>query len=878
MNLQSSSVIDRFLCWWGTQVLRFPWLLIFLIFTLCGTSLYHTIHNLGVNTNTAEMLSPDLPFQQNRLRIETAFPQDSNVMILVVDAKTPEQTSQAAILLESALNAQKDSFISAYIPTDNAFFRQQALLFLDQDELEDLSVKLTDAQPFIGHLSQNYHLAGLFDIIDKAFNKADQELPMNLEPLLLAIDNTIRDQIDGQTSSVSWQNLLAADKLNTDSNRTIVIARPKLNYDEIMPAEHALTAARKTVDLIIQENPGIRIRITGETALEHEELESVSQGAVISGIVSLILVCSSLWIGLRSFKLLLATFITLILGLILTAGFATITIGHLNLISVAFAVLYIGLGVDYAIHICLHYRECRSQGMGNSDAVIDSIHTVGFSIFLCAITTSMGFLAFIPTDYSGVSELGIISAGGMCIGLAISLTILPAFLTVFSIKNVKPIRSTFSLGNLASLPFRHSTSIRVISVIFAILSAGLLTQLVFDSNPINLRDPNSESVSTIKELLASQTDSPFSLIALAPNQQKAKTLAKQLEELSSVHNTIIINDLVAKNQDDKLEIIDELSLILGNQLNNFDKKLINTNPKQALLDFDLTLVKELKKQTTKAPRETIENLHKLIQVFFDTNKDADSNKESNQTHYFQIEKSILGLLPYTMERLRNSLNAAPYQQSDLPDYIHSHWLSPSGLYKILIMPEHDQNIADNLKEFVAQVQETAPSSSGLPVADQASGIAVVNAFIEAFAGAIIAIFLLLLIILRDFKATFLVIGPLLLAALLTGATNVLLNNSFNFANIIALPLLMGMGVDSGIHIMHRLKSGLSDNKQILQSSTARGVFFSSLTTMCSFSSLAFTPHVGTSSMGLLLAVGIFFTLVCTLIVLPAFYNNQSNRT
>ncbi len=228
-----------------------------------------------------------------------------------------------------------------------------------------------------------------------------------------------------------------------------------------------------------------------------------------------------------------------------------------------------------------------------------------------------------------------------------------------------------------------------------------------------------------------------------------------------------------------------------------------------------------------------------------------------------------------MERLRTSLTAAPYQLKDLPDYISSHWLSPNGLYKILITPEHDQNKIENLKQFVSEVQEAAPSSSGLPVADQASGTAVVEAFIQAFASAVIAIFILLLIILRNIKSALLVIGPLLLAGLLTGATNVLLNNPFNFANIIALPLLMGMGVDSGIHIMQRLKSNLSSNKEILKSSTARGVFFSSLTTMCSFSSLAFTPHVGTASMGLLLAVGIFFTLVCTLIVLPAFYGNQN---
>jgi hopanoid biosynthesis associated RND transporter like protein HpnN len=740
---------------------------------------------------------------------------------------------------------------------------------LDQDELEKMAEKLIEAQPFIGHLSQHYNLEGLFDIVTQALKSTDNTLPMDLNPLLLSINNSITHQLNDQPYTVSWQNLLAADNLNTETNRTIVIARPKMNFDEVMPAEHALTTAREIANIIMSENPGVRIRMTGETALEHEELESVSEGAAIAGLVSLILVCTSLWIGLRSFKLLIATFITLIIGLILTAGFATIAIGHLNLISIAFAVLYIGLGVDYAIHICLHYRECRVQGMENREAIINSMHTVGFSIFLCAITTSMGFLAFIPTDYSGVSELGIISGGGMFIGLAVSLTLLPALLTVLSLKNVKPIRSTFSLGPIATLPFHHSTRIKVYSIIFALLSGALLTQLVFDSNPINLRDPASESVSTIKELLATQTDSPFALTVLSPDIENASRLAQQLEQLPSVHNTIFLGDLVAKNQVEKLETIEELDLILGNQLNTFDNELKDTNPRLALLNLNAAITKVLKKQTTLASRTTLVQLQNNINLFLE------SQTEIINEPFKTLENNILRLLPYTLNLLRTNLTATPYQLADLPDYIVSHWLSPNGLYKILIMPEEDQNKIENLKQFVSEVQAAAPSSSGLPVADQASGVAVVNAFIQAFTGAVVAIFLLLLIILRDIKSTLLVIGPLLLAGLLTGATNVLLNNTFNFANIIALPLLMGMGVDSGIHIMHRLKSGLSCNKEILQSSTARGVFFSSLTTICSFSSLAFTPHIGTASMGLLLAVGIFFTLVCTLIVLPAFYGQRN---
>jgi len=844
--------------------LRYPVALLFLICISAGFSLYYTINNLGVNTNTAEMLSPDLPFQKNRNRLEKEFPQDANVIILVVEAQTPEETSLAANRLKQNLLAQQESFDAVYIPTDNDFFRQQALLYLDIDELEELANKLTDAQPFIGYLSQHYSLGGLFSVITKALKHKDDKLPMDMEPLLLAINKTVENELQGHPEYMSWQTLLAVGKLNTESNRTLVIAQPRMNFAEIMPAEQALTAARATINQIMADYPTVSIRITGEPALEHEELESVSKGAAIAGIMSLILVCSTLYIALRSVKLLIATFITLILGLILTAGFATLAIGHLNLISIAFAVLYIGLGVDYAIHLCLHYRECRSQGMENNAAIDHTIKTIGVSIFLCAVTTSMGFLAFIPTDYSGVSELGIISGAGMFIGLVISLTTLPALLKIMPVKNVKPFRSALMPAFLSTLPFQHATRIKIYSVIFAAASVIILTQLTFDSNPINLRDPNSESVSTIKELLQSQTDSPFALAALASNLQEAEQLADKFQQLPSVHETIILNNLIADNQEDKLYLIDEVSLILGNQLSNFNKQLNDTLPLTAIKTFIGNIDELLNNDDG-----TLKNKQTLITLV--NNLRTLNNNDNPQNSAENLEKDTLELLPYTMNRLKTSLTAHSYGLNDLPDYLVSHWLSPNGFYKILITPEFDQNKLENLQQFVSEVQSVDPAATGLPVADQASGVAVVKAFIEAFTGALVAIFVLLLFILRSLKNTLLVIGPLLLAALLTGAANVLLNNPFNFANIIALPLLMGMGVDSGIHILHRLQSGISNSKNILQSSSARGVFFSSLTTLCSFSSLAFTPHLGTASMGVLLAIGISFTLLCTLFVLPAFY-------
>ncbi|MEQ1528390.1 MAG: MMPL family transporter, partial [Methylococcales bacterium] len=377
--------------WCQHKIIHFPWLILILSFAFCGYTAYFTYNHLTINTNTSEMLSPDLPFQKNQKRIDKAFPLEAATVILVVEAETPEETSMAGIKLVELLSKQTDRFDTVYIPTENDFFRQQALLYLEPADLDSLAQKLTDAQPFIGHLAQNYNLEGLFGIISLALNKHDQTLPMDLNPLLLAIDSNINAQLIGQSHRLSWQNLLAENKLNTESNRTIVVAKPKMHFSEMLPAELALTAVRAASKTVMAENPAVRVRITGETALEHEELESVSSGAEISGIASFILVCVIQWIGLRSVKLLIATYIVLAMGLIFTAGFAAITVGHLNVISIAFASLYIGLGVDYAIHICLYYRERKAEGFSNMDAIRYSLKGVGSSLFLCALTTVIGF-------------------------------------------------------------------------------------------------------------------------------------------------------------------------------------------------------------------------------------------------------------------------------------------------------------------------------------------------------------------------------------------------------------------------------------------------------------------------------------------------------
>ncbi|NOQ64708.1 MAG: MMPL family transporter [Methyloprofundus sp.] len=869
MSSQSTPLLEKLLGHWSNLVLRFPWLVILLFILICAASADYTIHNLGVNTDTSKLLSQDLPFQKNRARWEKAFPQDASTIQLVVESPTAEQTTRAARLLAQRLKENTELFEYVYIPDNNEFLNQQGLLYLGVDKLDNLSIKLSDAQPFIGHLAQNYHLQGLFDILGTALKNSEVDLAVNLNPILTQIDQSLLAVQASETRYVSWQKLFAVEQ-STERNtlRSIVSARPIADFEKLKPVERSMNYARSIGQEIQAQDPQVSIRITGKIALEEDEMRVLAEDTVYSGLFALALVIIVLFLGLKSVKLVLCTLISLIIGLILTAGFATVAVGHLNVLSVAFAILYIGLGVDFAIHVCLGYREGWEQHMTSEQAIKKSIRVLGSSLFLCALTTSIGFFAFIPTSYEGVSELGLISGGGMFVGLIVSLTLLPALLKVFAIKQLNHTEATHLPIWLCTFPFRYAKGIRYASILLAAAALFSLQYVYLDSNPVNLRDQSSESVVAFKDLLQSKDRSPFVLIGLSDSLQSAEQLASNVKRLPTVNKAITLQSFVAKDQAEKLEIIEELGFILGADLANFNRPLEQADSRQGLVDLHAKIALVLADPTA-SPATSPELLQKLQQdiAAFIAYSDASGNAEAT---YQQLGKSILGLFPDTMQQLNTSLQATAFGLTDIPSYISENWVSQTGIYKVIIDPQEDLNIAANLSAFALDVQSIDDSVTGLPVSDLAAGQVIAEVFIQAFTTAFIVIFLVLLILLRSFLNTLLVIWPLLLAGLLTAAMNVLMDNPFNFANIIALPLLMGMGVDSGIHIMHRLYAGLNENEHLLQTSTARGVFFSSLTTLLSFTSLAFTNHQGIASMGMLLAIGISFTLISTLIVLPAF--------
>ena len=870
MSRTTDSLIVKTIHWWEKNILNRPWLLI-MSFVLASVFIgKYTMDNLTINTNTADMISTELPFQQNRLKLEKAFPQDVNTILLLVESDSPEQTSAVVKRISEELRQNKTVIKSVYVPDEGEFFDRNGMLFLSQKELEDMSKQLANAQPFIGKLSKDNSLHGLFDILGLAIkNSGDDDLELDMNLVFRKVSKTLDAVREGKPYQLSWQQLMIDQHSGLGTTKRFIILMPILDYSELLPAEKSITAIKNAIAAAKSgELANVQVNMTGEVILEYEEMDGITKSTTIAGIASFILVCVTLWIAYRSFKLMIATFISLGLGLVFSMGFATVSIGHLNLISIAFAVLFIGMGDAFSSHFCLRYRELIMRGESQRDALLDTFTSTGSALILCALTAAIGLYAFIPTHYIGVSELGIIAGTSMFIALLTTFTVLPALMKIMPIKRrrtKKPEleKSSFLLSNW---PLRLARPIRWITFLLTLAALALLTRVSVDFNPINLRDQNTESVKTFKYLLQDEDTSPMTLSSLATSEKETLDKKSRFEKLPTVEKVMTLFDLIPDDQEAKLAIIEELSLVLGPQLESFPQPAQGGAKLESLEELQANILVQISK--AEGGNADLLELSESLDSFLDYLDGLP--EELRQPILDKLQQALLGGLPVTMEKLRKGLEAETITLESLPSELKARWLSQDGLYRIQVSPKRDLNNLENLRAFILEAQRIDPDVTDLPVTYLESMNEVVQSFVQAFSIALVAITILLLVILRSVKDTLLVLLPLLLASVFTAAATVVFNVPFNFANIIALPLLFGLGVDSGIHMVHRLHYLDSSEENLLGTSEAQGVFYGALTTIFSFSSLAFTSHQGTASMGILLSIGLLMTLICALVVLPAF--------
>ncbi len=813
---------------------------------------------LGVSTDTDALFSDSLPWKQRMEALDRDFPQFRDLIVAVIDAQIPEEADATAAALASAMAADKDHVRTVTRPDNSPYFDTNGLLFLSVAELGPLMDRTIDAQPFLGQLVADPSARGLFaalSLIGLGLEHGQADLTGFTAPLQ-AFHSTLASVLAGSPAPLSWQSLLSGSLVEKAGRYRFVLIQPKLDFGALEPGNAATTDIRAAAAKLEFVAAGrARVRITGSVALADEEFATVAQGAVAGLVGSLILIALWLFLAVRSLRLIVPILATLILGLVLTTGFAAVAVGTLNLVSVAFAVLFVGIAVDFAIQFSVRFRDMRSHSTTSAQALTETAKRVALQILVASIATSAGFFAFVPTSFSGVAQLGLIAGTGMLIAFACTLVFLPAALTL-----LKPRAEGQEVGFAQLQPVdvginRHRKAILGVFATLALAGAAGLPFLRFDADPLHTKDPTTEAMTTLRDLMADPITTPYSIDAIEPDLTQAVATAKHAATLPLVANALTLQSLVPEDQQPKLALIADAANILSSTLSD------RTRPAPVTPD-DLRLATRtaaaaLTRSTVKLPADS-----PIVQVAADLR----ALQSAPDSVLVEANEALTRFLPAQLNRLRAALSAQPVTTQSIPASISRDWVLPDGRSRVQITPKPEASGGPGLNTFVEQVTGAIPDAGGSAVTIIATSRTIISAFRNAAIAAVLMIAAILFATLRRPLDVALVLAPLLLSALLTALVCIALPLPLNFANIIALPLLLGVGVSFNIYFVMNWRSGEHSR---LASATARAVIFSALTTGTAFGSLALSRHPGTASMGQLLLISLGCTLLATMFFVPA---------
>lgn len=854
----SEQFITRFIGWWVAAACRFRWPVIALFVSLAAYGLWYSGQYLGMNVDTAGMLSAELPHQKRNSDLNKAFPQFVDNILIVIDGSTPDQSDDAADAVVKFMKERPKLFLNVYDPEGDSFFRKNGLLFLGKGELNELADRLAAAQPVLGSLNQDPSLRGLVDMLNLALDDIAKgnKPPVDLTDALNRIARAVEGAATGDPRPLSWREMMMGRDAKTSELRRLILIQPAVDFSSLNPAKEGIDALR---DFARAQNwdgkHGVRMRLTGSAALAQDELGTIRQQmgwiSVVAGVTVVILLA----IGLQSWMLVVTTSICLTVGLALTTWFATVAIGSLNLLSVAFAVLFIGLSDDFGAHFTLRYREELATGKSRIDALRATGEGNGGALTLCAVTAAMSFFSFLPTDYKGVAELGLIAGAGMFVALVVNLTLLPAMLSMLPLK-VKPPAQVMTQSVVDLIVERHPRRIVWAAVLFCVAALATLPFARFDADPLKMKDPRVESVEAVFDLAHDATFGPYDLNILASDLKAADEMAARLKKIPEVDGVLTLSSFVPADQDEKLEVIGDIALFLTPILMTTDRK----PPPSA--DERRALLKSFKERLDAAAAGPVEPrmaeaLRRLSRAIAAT--------DQSDTGLLALERRLVGALPQRLASLRDAVSAERVTLDNLPQDVRDRLVAADGRARVQVFPKQKLIDIDDLRKFTDVMLAVEPNATGSSVTVVEAGRTVIHAFHVAATIALVSIVALLFLLLGNIRDSLLVLLPLVLAGILTAAAAVLVGQDFNFANIIVLPLLVGLGVASGIHLVLRDREGHS----VLETSTPRAVIVSALTTISSFGTLMLSDHRGVFSMGLLLTIGITSNLVVTLVVLPA---------
>jgi hopanoid biosynthesis associated RND transporter like protein HpnN len=839
---------------------RRPLTIVLASFVLVGFAIVYAATHFAMDTNTTALIAPDVKWRQDEADLKRTFPEIGDVTLVIVDGTTPERAEAAAAALTVRLAADTAWIRAVRRPDGGDFFARNGLLFGSVDDVRAAAAGLAGAQPLLAPLAADPSLRGIATALDGLLSGVEAgAIPLDRAmPTIGGIADALERQAAGEPTLFSWARLFGGgDQLATPTRRLILV-RPVLDYGALMPGESATVAIFEAARALgLDPDQGVTVRVTGAVPLADEEFGSLLENISFVGLVMLAAMLLILWFAVGSVRIVAAIMFTILVSLAITTALGLAAVKTINLISIAFIPLFVGLGVDFGIQLAVRFNAERLTGDAPAVAMTRAAEALGGPLLLAASAIFLGFGAFLPTDYVGIAELGVIAGLGMVIALGLSLTLLPALLMLF-----RPGRPQGDVGFAWLAPADRWLERRRVLVLwsFAIAmmaSIATLPLVTFDFNPLHLRNPAAPSMTALADLMRDPLRTPNAINIIAPDRAAAAAIAARARAIPEVAQAITVDSFVPADQAEKLAELGAAKARLDPALHPPGTLPPPSDEESAAALADTAVrLRRAASDASGAPAASAERLAAAFGRLATAPPEARTSAAS----------LLVEPLTVMLGQVGASLQAAPVTHETLPSEIVRDWIAPDGRARVQIFPKGDSNDNAVIERFTRAVRALAPNATGAAVTTQEAAHTVARAFVEAGVLALALVTLLLFAVLRDIREVAFTLAPVVLAGFLTLGTCVVIGQPLNFANIIAFPLLFGVGVAFHIYFVMAWRGGATG---LLQSSLARAVLFSAIATGTAFGSLWLSTHPGTASMGKILMLSLAWTLVCALVFEPA---------
>jgi len=842
--------LDHLLSRWVSWVAGHAGLTILVVGMLSVVCGYISLTRFAMNSELSDLIDQSAPWRVDFDRFEASFPDLVRTAVVVVDSSSLRDLEATTDALLAGLEQHSEKFTAVAAPGSEPFFRDHALLYMSVDELDDMTDRLAEAQPWLTTVAEDASLRGVLSLLADG---VENDPPEGFDRVVGLLSESATGALAGESAEIAWSDELFG--VEERLYQLVYLKAGEIDGEVLSDAE--VVAALRDVVASLDIPVGSAVRLTGELPLQHEELEAAVGGVTMAGWLALALLLLVMLVGVRSIKIIVATFSMLAIGVIWTTAFAILSVGEYNTLSIVFIVMFFGLGVDFALHFSLRYQQAINATHADvATALATSAGSVGRAISLCTLTTGLGFLGFVPTEYQGLADLGVISAGGMLVAWLLTFSYLPAFYALVG----PPRDHVMDLPSSTLVVNALLARRRMVLVVLAVLgvSAGAVaSQARFDYSVLALKDPDSESMSTLRELQAEGLSTDYQLVVVsAPDE--VPLAVDVLEDLDVVDEVRTPDAFVPSDQDDKLYALEDIRFMLWSALE--PARTLAAPRVVELREQAAALAAQIEANASALTEERSLSLHELRVVLEEIQSAPDDV-------WLQWQQGVTSNLVEELAWLRRAVAVQPIDLADVPASVRTRVVNERGERLSSIVPAQDIAQVAALSEFIDSVRELQPHATGRPVIEWGVGAIVVSSFGQALLFAAVSICAVLLIALRRVRSVLLILLPLLLTGVMTLAVGVLAGYPLNMANILVLPLIFGLGVDNGIHVVDRYL-GEGDVEHLMHSSTPRAVLLSALTTVGAFTALSTSPHAGTASIGMLLTVAVGLLLLLTIFALP----------